>query len=486
MADTKAKSNSETHIPPVVSVLGHVDHGKTTLLDAIRKTSIAEREHGGITQKIGASEVEIVHEGKKRQITFVDTPGHEAFSQMRGRGARAADIGLLVVSSADGLMPQTKESIALLKAAKIPYIVVLTKSDLPTKITDQVRQQLSGAGVMLEGLGGDVPSIEVSAKTNHNIKELLDLILLVHDLHKPDPNAVGSTKSLLAIVIESKLDPKAGAKATVVIKNGRMKVRDDLYAEEERFKVRSLFNSFGKPVKEATAGEAVEVLGFTSVPSVGSTITDTKEQDTVSQVLPVKDDLPYSPVAPKGAISVILAADTQGSLEAITAAFPEDVIIVSQKSGDITESDILLAKSTGAIVLGFNTKIRPEVQRLAVTEKILVRNYTIIYELLDEIHEVLEGKRLEGEEQVYGQAKILASFPFEKTVALGIRVEGGRIARGDKVRLIRGEDIIGESTIVSLRVGKDQTSKVEEGKEAGIVLASKLDFSIGDVLISHS
>lgn len=487
MAENTKATHNVSLFPPVVSVLGHVDHGKTTLLDTIRKTSIADREHGGITQKIGASEVEIVHDGTKRRITFIDTPGHEAFAQMRGRGAKVADIGLLVVSSADGLMPQTKESIALLQESKIPYIVVLTKSDLPNKITEQVKQQLLGAGVMLEGLGGDIPYIEVSAKTNHNIKELLDLILLVFDLHRPATEAVSSHNPLEAIVIESKMDHKAGPRATAVIKNGKLAQREELKVDGTDFKVRSLLSSLSKQLKDATIGDAVEILGFTTVPSVGAVITD--KDHTPEQVIRTEQEetKAYNPQAPVGSLSIILAADTKGSLEAIVNSLPkEDIVIVSQKTGDITESDVLLAKSTGAIVLGFNSKIRPEVLKLAVTEKVLLRNYSIIYELLDEIQDVLEGKRLEGIEQVYGQAQILASFPFEKTFALGIKVLEGRIARGDKIRIVRGEDTVGESTIASLRIGKNQTSKVESGHEAGIVLASKLDFQVGDMLISHA
>lgn len=483
MADNK---NISQHFPPVVSVLGHVDHGKTTLLDTIRKTSIADREHGGITQKIGASEIEIMHDGVKRRITFIDTPGHEAFAQMRGRGAKVADIGILVVSSADGLMPQTKESIALLKKAQIPFIVALTKADLPTKQTEKVKQQLASEGVLLEGIGGDIPYLEVSAKTNLNIKELLDLILLVFDM-RTKTDEISHTKPLEAIVIESRLDAKAGPRASVVIKNGTFSVRQELFLGDKPFKVRNITDSLGKQVKEATIGDAVEVLGFNEVPSVGAVITDRAESTIVEEkqnMIPKE----YIPNSPEGALSIILCADSKGSLEAILASLPKEktLVIVLSKTGDITESDVLLAKSTGSILLGFNIKIRPEVQKLAITEKILMRNYTIIYNLLDELGDVLEGKRLEGVEQVYGQATILARFPFEKTFALGIKVQDGRIARGDKVRILRGEEVIGESTIASLRLGKNPTSKVEEGNEAGAVLSSKLDFQVGDMVISHA
>lgn len=245
----------ERHFPPVVAVLGHVDHGKTTLLDAIRKTSIAEREKGGITQKIGASSVEIVHEGQKRKITFIDTPGHEAFSKMRGRGAQAADIGLLIVSLADSVKPQTRESISILKDTDTPFIVVLTKADLPDLIPEKSKKDLAKEGVMLEGYGGDVPVIEVSGKTGSNIKELLDLILLMFDLHKkPDYDKEVSEKaSLQAIVIEAKLDPRAGSKATIVVKNGKLQARDNLKTDGQVFKVRMLLDDQGKTVSVASS-----------------------------------------------------------------------------------------------------------------------------------------------------------------------------------------------------------------------------------------
>ncbi len=475
--DTK-KTNQE--YPPVVAVLGHVDHGKTTLLDTIRKTSIAAREHGGITQKIGASSVEIEHEGKKRWITFIDTPGHEAFAKMRGRGAQAADIGLLIVSSVDGVMPQTKESIGLLKASGVPYIVVLTKSDDPQKNPEKAKRDLMNEEILFEGLGGDVPIIEVSSKTGANIKELLDLILLVNDLH-PKPAEISETGPLKAIVIESKQDPKAGPKATVVIKNGTISVRDDITTGEVSGRVRSLILDSGKTVGSAKVGDAVEILGFEKAPSVGNVIykgSEIKQLEESEKEIRKKNNDDY--------ISLILVADTLGSLEAIVASLPEKMNIISKKTGDITTADVLLAKSIGALVLGFNIKIKPDVARLASTEKVLVKSYGIIYEMLDEINDVVEGKALSLLEEVYGTAKILASFPFEKQIVMGIKVLEGRVAKGDKVRIERGDEVIGEGYINSVRQGKEQTSKVEAGLEAGIIVGPALDFTIGDMVICHS
>lgn len=473
------KSKNEL-FPPVVAVLGHVDHGKTTLLDTIRKTSIAEREHGGITQKIGASSVEIEHEGKKRWITFIDTPGHEAFAKMRGRGAQAADIGLLIVSSVDGVMPQTKESIGLLKASGVPYIVVLTKSDDPQKNPEKAKRDLMKEEILFEESGGDVPVIEVSSKTGANIKELLDLILLVDDLH-PKSSDISEKGPLKAIVIESKQDPKAGPKATVVIKNGTISVRDEVTTGEVSGRVRNLILDSGKTTESAKVGDAVEILGFERAPSVGNVVykgSEIKLLEDYEKEIRAKNNDDY--------ISLILVADTLGSLEAIVASLPEKINIISKKTGDITTADVLLAKSIGALVLGFNIKIKPDVASLSSTEKVLVKSYSIIYEMIDEINDVVEGKALSLLEEVYGVAQVLASFPFEKQKVLGVKVLEGRVAKGDKVRIERKDQVIGEGHINSVRQGKDQTSKVEAGQEAGIIIGPALDFAIGDMVICHS
>lgn len=523
-----AKKNIPTKFyPPVVAVLGHVDHGKTTLLDAIAKTNIAQREHGGITQRIGASSIEVLHDGVKRQITFIDTPGHETFKEMRSRGALVADIGLLVVSAVDGVMPQTKESIKLLLESKIPFIVVLTMSDLPSKNAEKVKQQLLKERVSLEGFGGDVPVIEVSAKEGKNIKELLELILLVSDLKQSSVTEKSENEKLKAIVIESKLDVRSGPLATVVIKEGTLTLRDEIICKGEEGKVRLLINDKGQKVQSAAVGEAVEVLGFERVPAVGGIVLKKSEHtqgargpaptfppasapplsaemravgSPSSRVTPRGDDSPTlasladvatphlaeAPhVSKESVLSVIICVDTLGSLEAIVSALPKAIQIVSQKTGEVSEADVLLAKSTGAIILGFNTKIRNDVLRLAMIEKVLLKNYTLIYELIDEIKNVLEGKRIALEEKILGQARVSARFPFEKTFVLGVIVLEGRIAKGDKIRLIRREEVIGEATITSLRQGKNPISKVEKGQEAGVILSPFLDFEVKDVLVCH-
>jgi translation initiation factor IF-2 len=491
--DIKNENSSKNEFfPPVVAVLGHVDHGKTTLLDAIRKTNVAGGEHGGITQKIGASEIEVLHDKVLRKITFIDTPGHEAFSKMRGRGAQAADIGLLIVSSVDGVMPQTKESIQLLKNSKIPYIAVLTRSDDPAKQVEKTKQQLLKEEVLLEGYGGDVPVIEVSGKTGEHVKELLDLILLVYEMKK-EANfyPFKRTGTLMGIVIESKLDKNSGPRATVVVKNGVLKVRSEIFAGDIKGKVRGLISDSGKHLEEVSVGEAVEVLGFEKVPVVGSVVTDTPkvaESFAYKEEVPITR-LPESPFAEESqnVLSIVLCADSAGSLEAIMNAVPKgNLQFVIQKTGDIDVSDVLFAKSTGSIVLGFNIKIKPEIAKLAKTEKVLVKNYGIIYEMIDEVSDFVQGKLESLQEEIMGIAKVLASFPFEKTKVMGIKVSEGRIAKGDKIRLMRDEQVLGETRISSVRKGKEQASKIETGEEGGVVVLPFLDFVIGDVLISHS
>lgn len=471
----------ETPYPPVVVVLGHVDHGKTTMLDAIRKTDIVKTEHGGITQKIGASSITVPHEGRERAVTFIDTPGHESFVLMRSRGAKAADIGLLVVSSLDGVMPQTKESIALFQKSNLPFIVVFTKSDLPDRAVKKVKQQLLKEGVLLEGLGGDVPFIEVSGKTGYNIQALLELILLVFDMQVATKQK-SEKDPLEAVVIESRLDQRAGPRATVVVKSGKLTLRDEVACEGVVGRVRTIVNDQGQHVRDATVGDAVEILGSPQVLPVGSllVLAGGSEEQPQTATPPPSEQTPLH--AEEYPLSVILRADTLGSLEAIVHALPQEVHIVSQRTGEVTEADVMLAKSTEAFIIVFNLKTRGEVGKLAKTEKVLLKHYEIIYELIDEAKDALAGKELAMEEKVLGVAKVLASFRYEKNSVLGVAVLEGRVAKGDRVRLGRADTVIGQSTIASLRQGKNPTSRVEKGQQAGIILSSPLDFTIGDVL----
>jgi translation initiation factor IF-2 len=297
----------------------------------------------------------------------------------------------------------------------------------------------------------------------------------------------------MGIVIESKMDQKSGPRATVVVKNGRLKVREEIFSDAAKGKVRSLLSDKGENLQEASVGDAVEVLGFEKVPQVGSVVSNTPK---IVETLTYKEEVPLdvvkesaSPfdVEEKKLLSIVLCADTQGSLEAIIHSIAgENVKFVVQKTGDIEVSDILFAKSTGSIILGFNVRLKPEMAKLAKTEKVLIKTYAIIYEMIDEINDFVQGKLDALQEEIMGIAKILAKFPYEKTQVCGIKVSEGRIAKGDKIRLLREDVIIGESHVSSVRKGKDTASKVEAGEEGGIILTPSLDFTIGDMLISHS
>lgn len=467
------------HYPPVVCVLGHVDHGKTTLLDAIRKTSVAAKEAGQITQKIGTSEITIPYENEKRKITFIDTPGHEAFLTMRGRGVSASDIAILVVAGNEGVKPQTKESIKHIKESKIPTIVVLTKADLPEINQEKVKQQLVKEGMLLEGLGGNTPVLLVSAKTGKGIKELLDLILLVFEMQEGKKEL----EEFKAVVVESKLDPQKGNLVTLVIKSGRLKVKDEIRAGKATGKVRAIFNSFGESLKEAEIGLGVEVLGFTTLPNPGELVTllgEEKSEEILEKDLPI--------VKGESLLALLLKADTLGSLEAISALLPGETSIILKGTGPVNDGDILLAKAQKAVVLAFNVPVKKDILHIAHLEGVIIKQYKLIYELLDEIKEVVEsiksGSGLKNE-IVLGKAKILASFPAGKTKALGLKVIEGRIASGDRIKLLRRDEELGKSKISSLRKGKGIVKIAENGEECGAVLDPLLDFEVGDMLLSY-
>ncbi len=468
----KPKQNESTR-PPVVVVLGHVDHGKTTLLDAIRKTEVAASEYGGITQGIGAYQVEV--DGGK--ITFIDTPGHEAFSKMRSRGASAADIAVLVVAANDSVMPQTIESIKIIKEAKIPFLVAINKVDLPEANVDKVIKDLGRYEVQLETYGGDVPFVKISAKKGEGIKELLDLIKLLADMTGIKGSA---DEALEGVVIESRLDKNRGALATVVVKNGTLKVTQEIFVDGVKTKVRALINYQGEQIAEAGPGTPAEIFGLTALPPVGAKVGLTLE----AAMPEAKREGPASNA--QGNLPILLKADTLGSLEAITNLLPKNVQLLSSGTGEISEADILLARSTSAIILGFNAKENAAAKKLAETEKVLVRTYKIIYELLEELADAAAGLLEPVVEEIRGRGQIIAEFPFEKLRVAGVKVLEGRVARGDQVKVTRGEELVGQARIKSLRVGKEETTKVEVGRECGALLEPQVDFRVGDDIISHS
>lgn len=483
-----ATDNTQTKFyPPVISVLGHVDHGKTTLLDTIRQTNIATREAGGITQRVGASEIEVNHEGKKRSITFIDTPGHEAFSNMRSQGVSAADIVLLIVAADDGIKPQTKESIELIHAAKIPFIVVFTKSDAPGAQIEKVKQEVIRENILLEGLGGDVPYIAVSAKTGDKIQDLLDLILLIYDLSAIEKD---EKKPFMGVVIDSKTDKRRGIVSSLVVKAGGLKVSDKLYIPgREVGKVRAIVNTFGKQVKEATPGAAIELLGLTETLSAG-TVLFTQPNAALPQGPAVSTQLNANSLAQFFAaeeekIKIVLKTETSAEFEAIKAALPEDVQLVSSGQGDITVNDIHLAKDFKAIVLGFDVDIARDAKALAETESVFFRLYTVIYEMLDELDDVAAAMAEDAREKILGKATIITSFLGSSGVILGVNVIEGRLALNDKIRIMRNEKVVGEAKIVSIKREKQDVKDVSKGTECGIILSSELDFRPHDVVLSY-
>lgn len=461
--------------PPVVTVLGHVDHGKTTLLDAIRKTTVALKEVGSITQSIGSYKVEVSLEGEKRAITFIDTPGHEAFLAMRSRGVSASDIALLVVASNEGVKPQTRESIQHIKAAHIPCIVVVTKSDLPNIDEGKVKGELVKAGIALEGLGGNVPLVSVSAKTGKGIPQLLEMILLVWEMLEKQNEG----EHCKAVVIESKLDPRRGIVATLVVKGGVLTVGDEIYAASAKGKVRAIVNDRGQNQRAASIGDAVEVLGFSSMPPLGDVVTSEKTE--ISPQVEIKER-----AKEEGVLTIVLRAGSEGALETVLSLLPKEVALVSRKSGEVSASDVLLAKANNALIIVFQSKVPKSVFKLSEEEGVIIKQYQLIYELIDEISEAVDAiKTGIAKETVLGKAQVLASFPFEKTRVLGVKVLAGRLTRGDKVRLERDGKEVGKSVIKSMKRQKESISIAKEGTECGILLESSLDFEIGDMVLSY-
>jgi len=480
--------------PPVVAVLGHVDHGKTSLLDYIRESNVASRESGGITQHIGAYQVNV--EAKKTQasgtpkyITFIDTPGHEAFAQMRSRGAHVADIALLVVAADDSVKPQTVESIRQIKEAGIPYIVVINKMDLETANVTRVKQDLAKHSVQLEGFGGDIPFAEVSAKTGKGINELLELIWLLWNLNpqETDPSSVFEGS-----VIETQIDKGKGMVATVIVKSGNLRYATPLFIDEQAIgKVRAIQNEFGKSLQQALPGTPVQVLGFTQLPPVGSVVAEVAKTPKVENASPaasaptaIPDFLkPIGEVQQK--LTVLLKTDTAGSLEAIQEMLSDKVALIGIGYGEITEADILTARSSGAFIVGFNVGIKASAVILAESEKVVYRTYKIIYELLDELNDVVLGMKevVSGEREV-GQARIIAEFPFDNDRIAGVKVKSGRVAKGDLVKIMRGEAEVGRAKIKSVRQGKLEVTKVEEGQECGVFFDKPVAFSLQDDIIA--
>jgi translation initiation factor IF-2 len=461
---------ASTKRSPIVTVLGHVDHGKTSLLDFIRKTSVTKKEAGGITQSIGASVV-TAKDGSK--ITFIDTPGHAAFSSMRSRGAKVADIAILVVAGNDGVKPQTKEALEAILTANIPYIVAATKSDLPSFSLEKAQGELEALGVLFEGRGGDVPLIPVSSTKGDGIPHLLEMIALMSEMHEVQGDAEAE---LEAVIIETTKDQR-GAAASLVVRNGTLSVGDEIATDTTSAKVRGLFDATGVQVKKINPGEPGYVIGFETVPSVGSRVWHNKEG---KQALVEVQRQALLPEELEGRHVVIIKAKNTGALEAILTNIPKEIFVVSQGVGDITENDIFVAKAAKATIYAFEVKAKSGVGRLASTEGVRLEEFTIVYELFQRLEELSEKGKIE----IMGKAQIIASFPYEGREVAGSKILQGSFTKSGAFVLTRNEKELGKVRILSIRKGKNEVAEVKQGEECGIFFAPQLDFKVGDVLLS--
>ncbi len=486
--------------PPVVTIMGHVDHGKTTLLDSIRKTRVTATEAGGITQHIGA--YQIVYNDNR--ITFLDTPGHEAFTAMRSRGAKVTDIAILVVAANDGVMPQTVEAINHAKAAGVPIIIAINKVDLPAANPDRVKQELTEHGLVVEEWGGDTIAVEVSALQGEGIDELLDMILLVAEMEdlKADPE-----RPARGTVIEAQLDRGRGPVATVLISSGTLRVGDAFVVGNECGKVRALVNDQGQNVQEAGPAMPVEVLGIDGVPEAGDPFVVVQDEQTARQVASLQQEKQRERDLSRSSrvslddlfqriqegevkeLNLVVKADVHGSAEAVRASLEKlstdevKVNIIHQAVGAVSESDVLLAAASNAVIIGFNVRPEPNARRAAERDGVDIRVYRIIYNLLDDVEAAMVGLLdPEYKEQVLGRAEVRQTFKVPGAVVAGCYVQEGKIVRSAQIRLLRDNVIIHEGQISSLRRFKDDVREVAQGYECGIGIERYNDVKEGDVI----
>ena len=496
-----AASEEAVERPPIVTIMGHVDHGKTALLDAIRQTRVEGTEAGGITQRIGAYQAEI----NDRKITFLDTPGHEAFSAMRARGAQATDIAILVVAADDGVMPQTREAIAHAKAARVPIIVAINKMDLEAANPLYAKQQLSEAGVIPEDYGGEVPTVEVSAKANMGIDNLLEMILLVADLQELRADA---DRPAIGVIIEAELERSRGVAATVLVQAGTLRVRDIAVAGGTYGRIRSMMDEHGNDVQEAGPSTPVKVFGLFELPEAGDifevvederSARDRAEQqgsvrsESMSQTRVNLDDF-YTQVQEGGSkeLPLVVKAESTGSLGAVTGSLTkvaEDVdevalTIVHTGTGAISESDVNLAVASGAIIIGFNVRPDAAGSRLADAENIDIRFYDVIYHLTEDVSAAMRGLLdPERREVTDGYAEVRETFrlPNRVTVA-GCYITDGKITRNAQARLLRNGAVVVDTKISTLKRFKDDVREVSSGYECGLTLDGYNEVEVGDLI----
>ncbi len=478
--------------PPVVVVMGHIDHGKSKLLDYIRKTSVVEKEAGGITQHIGAYEVEV----KNKRITFLDTPGHEAFSNMRARGAKVADVAILVIAADEGVKPQTLEAHEAIKKTGIPFAVALNKIDKPEANLEQVKAQLAENQIFVENYGGKVPAVNISAKTGEGVNELLDIILLLAEMENlsanPGENASGA-------VIESHLDPKRGISAALLIQNGAMKKGMFVASGNAMAPVRIFEDFQGKSLEEATFSSPVKIVGFDRLPEVGSEFK-TFETKKEAREYARRYEIGFSGAKPgfvaeidreKIFLPVIIKADASGSVEALEKEIMklqnEEMMIkiLRRDVGNINEDDINLGSSAqNAVVLGFNVRVDPSARELAEKFNVIIQTSDIIYKVSEWLEEEIKKRKLAAPgEKITGKAEILKLFSRTKNKQLaGGRVSEGKITIGASVRIKKDEAEIGQGKIIGLRQNKMETREIEVGKEFGAMIESKTEIAKGDLI----
>jgi translation initiation factor IF-2 len=491
--------------PPVITIMGHVDHGKTKLLDAIRQTNVVDSEAGGITQHIGAYQVEV----NNQKVTFLDTPGHEAFTAMRARGAQVTDITVLVVAADDGVMPQTLEAIDHARAAGVPIVVAINKIDKDGANPDRVKQQLAEAGLVVEDWGGDTVSVAVSAREKRGIKELLENLMIVAEMEdlRADP-----TKPAEGTVIEAKMDRTRGALFTVLVSSGTLKEGDNIVVGNNWGRVKAMFNDSAKRVKRATPATPVEVLGLNYVPQVGDTMLavadekaaqvliekrreETDKTGDTARTVSLSNIYDQISAGKVKELAIILKTDVQGSLEPIRASLEKlssdavKVRIIHSATGNVTESDVMLAIASSAVIIGFSTSTESGAKKLADREGISIRSYNIIYSVIEDVEKALKGMLSPiMVEVIDGHAEVRATFPAgKKEKVAGVIIKDGKAVRGVQVRVMRGGKKLHESTVISLRRFKDDVREVAQGYECGAVVQGFGDFQVGDILeLFHS
>ena len=490
--------------PPVVTVLGHVDHGKTTLLDAIRNTNFAESESGGITQHIGAYKVTY----GEQDITFIDTPGHEAFTAMRVRGSRVTDIAILVIAADDGMMPQTIEAIDHAKAAGVPIVVAINKIDKPDADSDKVKRQLAERDLLVEDWGGDIIAVAISAKDRIGIDDLLSNILVVAEIGelKANPN-----RSAAGVIVEAQIHKSKGPVATILVQNGSLKVGDSIVVGDSWGKVRAMLDYNGKPVDKAGPSTPVEILGLGTVPGAGDSFivvaNEKKAKDMVRERLrqrhldkssgaihSLEEISSHLESGKLKELNLVIKTDVQGSIDAVRNSLERltteqsKIKIIRIAAGSVTESDVLLAIASGGIIVGFNTRIEPSAAKFAEQEGVDVRFYNIIYKLIEDFEKAIAGL-LEPEKQevIEGHAEVRAVFSVgRRNKIAGLYVTDGKITRNSLIRVTRDGEIMADGKIASLKRFKDDVREVLTGYECGIGVENFTDFNEGDLVESYS